>query len=378
MFEKKVDVAVCGGGIAGVSAALASARRGMKTILIEKTILPGGLATSGLVLVYLPLCDGNGRQVISGLAEELLLAANKYGPFEVDPDWREKGRYRVDFSPASMVLSIDELLEKAGVEIWLDTLLTGTSVEEGTLRSVQVVNKSGHGQIFAKVFVDATGDADVAYYAGNQCRTSPNSMVLWSIEHNEKEKGGHDFSFPVHTAIHADPMTKIYTEEPLSGRMVTDFVMEGRRRYRHLLDREYSNGFASRKSHYPLTLQTQPPIRKTRCIQGRFTLMDGMHEMKIDDSVAIFGDWRHHGRVWQLPYGTLLPDNVGGLLAAGRCISALGEAWEAVRVIPVAALSGEVAGTAAALSVKNATLPSDLPCALLAAELQRASLLLHV
>ena len=75
MNVKHYDIAVCGGGIAGVAAALAAARRGMKTVLIEKTILPGGLATSGLVLVYLPLCNAKGTQMIYGIAEELFLAA---------------------------------------------------------------------------------------------------------------------------------------------------------------------------------------------------------------------------------------------------------------------------------------------------------------
>lgn len=65
MFCKKYDVAVCGGGIAGCAAAIASAQRGMKTVLIENCVIPGGLATSGMVLVYLPLCDGEGRQVVS-------------------------------------------------------------------------------------------------------------------------------------------------------------------------------------------------------------------------------------------------------------------------------------------------------------------------
>ena len=63
------DVIVCGGGIAGISAALASARSGAKTMLIEKQYLLGGLATAGLVTIYLPLCDGNGRQVSFGIAE---------------------------------------------------------------------------------------------------------------------------------------------------------------------------------------------------------------------------------------------------------------------------------------------------------------------
>ena len=66
------DVAVVGGGIAGASAALASARQGKKTLLIEREYLLGGLGTLGLVAIYLPLCDGNGTQVSYGIAEELL------------------------------------------------------------------------------------------------------------------------------------------------------------------------------------------------------------------------------------------------------------------------------------------------------------------
>jgi NADPH-dependent 2,4-dienoyl-CoA reductase/sulfur reductase-like enzyme len=72
VFEKKYDVVVAGAGVAGVAAALAAARRGHSVALIEKQTIIGGLATSGLIFVYLPLCDGNGRQVTFGISEELL------------------------------------------------------------------------------------------------------------------------------------------------------------------------------------------------------------------------------------------------------------------------------------------------------------------
>ena len=74
MFVEDFDVAVCGGGVAGVAAAIAAARRGCRTVLIEKTLQPGGLAASGLILVYLPLCDGRGEQLLFGLPEELMIA----------------------------------------------------------------------------------------------------------------------------------------------------------------------------------------------------------------------------------------------------------------------------------------------------------------
>ena len=371
MLRKEYVAAVCGGGIAGVAAALASARRGMNTVLIEKTILPGGLATSGLVLVYLPLCDGKGHQMIHGISEELLNASNRYGPCEPNHEWEKHGRYVARFSPGSFVLALDELLENAGVDVWLDSRIFGCTVKNGRLTEIEVANKSGTVRIGAKVFVDATGDADLCFLAGNPCRFSENSMVLWTIEHNEHSKSENDLDECSHTAIHADPLEKVYTVEKLSGKMVTDFVLEGRRRYRDLLKREYAEGIADRKSHYPLTLQTIPPIRKGRCIQGCFTLDTGMEGRSFEDPVGVFGDWRCPGKLWQIPYRSLLPENLNGVIAAGRCISSIGDAWEATRVIPVAAMTGEVAGTAAAMSVIRGKTPHDLAYSELADELRK-------
>ena len=87
MISKNYDVAVCGAGIAGVAAAVAAARQGMNTVLIEKQCLLGGLATSGLIYIYLPLCDGYGNQIMKGLTEEMLRRSTEYGPFDVPEKW---------------------------------------------------------------------------------------------------------------------------------------------------------------------------------------------------------------------------------------------------------------------------------------------------
>ena len=84
------DIAIVGGGIAGGAAAVQTARMGMKTVLIEKTALVGGLATGGLINVFLPLCDGNGHQVTFGIAEEMLRKSIVYGPGEIPPGWRNE------------------------------------------------------------------------------------------------------------------------------------------------------------------------------------------------------------------------------------------------------------------------------------------------
>ena len=93
-FTQKYDIVVAGAGVAGVAAALEAARSGYKTALVEKTVLFGGLATAGLINVYLPLCDGRGRQVIFGIAEELLHLSIQYGPGTVPAGWKGGGTWR--------------------------------------------------------------------------------------------------------------------------------------------------------------------------------------------------------------------------------------------------------------------------------------------
>jgi hypothetical protein len=101
-------------------------------------------------------------------------------------------------------------------------------------------------------------------------------------------------------------------------------------------------------------------FRTTRRIVGRATLSDGQDGQRVADSVGLVADWRRPGPVWEIPYGALVPAKVRGLLAAGRCISSEGDAWEITRVIPAAALTGQVCGIAAALSIQRGCSPSDL------------------
>ena len=126
-YKKDYDVVVAGGGIAGVAAAIEASRNGMKTALVEKTVFTGGLATTGLIFIYLPLCDGRGTQVTFGLSEELMRASIIYGPGEIPKGWENgvKGpatsRFLVRFSPASFIIALDEILTNAGVDVWFDT-----------------------------------------------------------------------------------------------------------------------------------------------------------------------------------------------------------------------------------------------------------------
>ncbi len=383
-FRKAYDVVVCGGGVAGVAAALAAARRGQRTALLEKTVYPGGLATAGLIYIYLPLCDGNGTQVTFGLAEELLLASITYGPGEVPPGWRnertaeEVRRYRLAFSPASFVLAMDALLTDAGVDVWFDTLVCGARVEEGRLTAVEVENKSGRGAIAGTCFVDATGDADVAHRAGCACPVGDNYLACWTLEYC---RGGTSClgAGVDHVAVHADggwddPQRGF---DGIDGARVSRLVQLGREKYRRRLLREYASGKHSRSTLFPLHLPAMAQFRTTRRIDAPYTLTAGQAWTHVEDAVGMVADWRKAGSVWEIPYRTLLPLGVDNLLAAGRCIASEGDAWEVTRVIPAAALTGEAAGAAAALSARRGVAPSKLPVSEVQDALRRAGHKVH-
>ena len=378
-FERSFDVLVAGAGVAGVAAALESARAGLRTGLVEKTILVGGLATTGLVNIYLPLCDGHGRQVTFGLAEELLRLSIRYGPGDVPEAWRAKlrpaegPRYSVVFNPASFILALDEALAEAGVELWLDTLVCAPVTSGERLVGVEVENKSGRGLLRAKCVVEASGDADVAYRAGAECAVGENWLSIWALQASLEsaqravaERSGVPLLDGVRLggddAGRGAPPGK--TWHGIGGEEVTQFVLAARKLLRdHYASRYAELGQGERRNCFPLTLPSMAQYRTTRRIVGQATLSDGQHGRHVPDSVGLVPDWRKAGPVWEVPYGTLLAPRVKGLVAAGRCISAEGDAWQVTRVIGPAAFTGQVAGLAATLAVRADTTPDALDAA---------------
>ncbi len=391
-FVKSYDILVAGGGIAGVSSAIASAREGMNTALIEKTVMFGGLATSGLILVYLPLSDSYGNQVTFGLAEELLHASIKYGPGDIPSDWRDPNtpsRYSVWFSPASFALALDEVLLDAGIDLWLDTIISDTIVENDRVVGVMVENKSGRGIIKAKCVIDATGDADVAYKAGAPCIEQDNWLSIWAIEASlnlatsaVSENSGSKLNFSRRLGASdtgkgaPEGMRKFYGTK---GKDVSEFILEGRKLLREFYRKEQSkHGPSGRNDIFPVALPSMAQFRTTRRIAGIKTLNSDDHDKHFDDCVGVIADWRNGKVLWEIPYYTLVPKNIKGLLSAGRCISADGEAWQATRVIQASALTGEIAGISASIAVKNDTTPDFLDVYLIQSQLKNKNFLINI
>ena len=159
----RYDVIVVGGGIAGVAASVAASRAGAKTLLIEKGVNLGGMATMGLISLYEPLCDGMGNQMIYGIAEELIKLSIRYGFDNLHPKWGGCGhnkpkneRYTTRYSPCVFSAALDDYVLKNGVELKFDTLATYPVMEGKTCMGVVVENLNGREYYEAGAVVDAT------------------------------------------------------------------------------------------------------------------------------------------------------------------------------------------------------------------------------
>ena len=358
---RSVDVLVAGGGIAGVAAALASARNGAQTLLLEKECALGGLATLGMIIRYLPLCDGYGHQVIGGIGEELMRESQRYGVLKMHDPWyglpevwtgegsveaRAKKRFEADYDAGPMIMTLEKLLQEAGVEIWYDTRLCSAS--SGGLTHVIVENKSGRLALEARAFVDATGDADLCFLAGEATESSDqNRRSGWYFSVRDDENPVlHTLTDPLYQPCL--PGSRFYAGD--RGSDVSAYVQD-------MHDMILEN--AQKQNAVPFLIPTIPLFRMTRRLLGRETLTEANLGQWRTDAVALTGDWRKPAPVYAIGLAHLQGVKSANLFAAGRCISSAGDAWDVTRVIPTCAATGEAAGLAAAMWAQTGTV--DVP-----------------
>lgn len=356
------DVVVVGGGIAGVAAALASARGGAKTCLLEKFCALGGLATIGNVIIYLPLCDGRGHQVSAGICEELFrLSVNdepssrpslRIGPVPScwerggDESERAKRRMEVGFNPVTYMYKLERLLLKHHVTILYDTRFAGVLKGGSAIEAVIIESKGGRQALTARAVVDASGDADVCQASGERTvSVGGNVRCGWYYYVDNGEVKLKCWSQPFSATKSFPQNGRTFRGD--SARQVTGQVLESR----HLQMQDLEKTRQANPGHdiFPIMTTTMPTHRMTRRLSGAITLRPTSVHRWYDDCVGIISDWRKAGPVYAVPFRALAAVRTGNLITAGRCISSLGDTWDVTRVIPACAVTGEAAGLAAAM-----------------------------
>ena len=361
LTNSEYEIAVCGGGFAGIAAALAAARCGKKVILFEKQYILGGLGTSGLITIYLPLCDGYGHQVSFGIAEELLKLSITYGAEARYPDnWLDnKGprtendnRYMVEYNAQLFAILVEKLLIENGVDILYGSYVVDAKTEDKKITSLYVENKSGRTEYRINAVVDATGDCDIAEFAGAPTETFKQGNVLaaWYFYTDEngykmRQLGASDIP---------EEERKGSVRKPLIPRRFTGLDGKGISEMVYLSHQTTLQDWLKRRAQNEntviSTLATIPQIRMTRKLVGEYELSHTEVHTFFEDSIGMVANWRKRGPVFEVPFRTLYCRDIKNLIVAGRSTSVNETLWDVMRVIPCCAVTGEAAGTAAAMT----------------------------
>ena len=397
------EVLVCGGGCAGLAAALSSARNGAKTLLIERAGFSGGIITT----VGLPYFDGlidkpSGRFVVKGIALELLqkLGVAKADANHIDdlrPDLITKywGSVWIPNIEQFKLLS-DELILKHGDDLTVlyHSMACDVEVKDDRIAAVTIANKDGLSRIEARQIIDATGDGDIAHWAG--CPTIKSTPLMPLTMHFrignvvpvketkelgkkvliEAHKEGRLANFYGPGIMFAFAKDEVYvhaTRIPADATNAADFTraeIQGRKDAWTIFN-EWKTKVPGFENSYYIMSGPFIGVRDTRRIVGlnMLTLEDLQKTTRHDDAIAT-GCWfidihppesttdkpftgsGFQPKPYDISYRTLIPQKVSNLLVAGRCHSASSEAGASSRVTATAMALGEAAGTAAALAVK--------------------------
>jgi 2-polyprenyl-6-methoxyphenol hydroxylase-like FAD-dependent oxidoreductase len=346
------DVVVVGGGVAGVAAAVSAARSGARTLLVENHCVLGGLATEGLIAIYLPICDGRGRQVMGGLAEEMLHLTRRHAPAQIPDCWQGGGveqdrlssRFMSRYAAHPYMIALEELVLAGGVRLAYDTRLCEAVCRGDRIEAIIVENKTGRCAIRGRTFVDASGDADLCARARQPTvahRDNPRAAWFCAFDGSALQLVSTHVSFE-----NTPPDEVCFAGDNHDD--VTNMLIHSRPLIPECIARMRAE--RGNEGIYPAIISTIPEFRVTRRLAGEFELDSAHRHQWFEDAVTLAGDWRQPGPVYAVPYRSIVATTRSNLLVAGRCVSSTRSGAEITRVIPVCVATGEAAGTAAAMA----------------------------
>jgi len=364
----QTDVLVVGGGAAGFAAAVAAARTGVKTTLVERYGYLGGLWTGGLVLAVIcshAQVNGQLTQVLRGVGGELLDRHTKYDNAITN---YAPGKHNPTTDPEATKYLMDEMIGEAGVKMLFHCWVADVVMEGPALRGVVFESKAGRQAILAKCVVDATGDGDVFAAAGAEFEQRLHAIGevhrLGNADRVDRDKLK---AAGVRNLGSAEPVPStrwVNLRGPSANALdvgdLTRLEIAHRRAiWNHVQKLRKTPGGESL-----FLLQTAPQlgVRTSRILAGthQLTYKEARAATSFPDAVGLGGAEGGDHAPWPIPYGVLLPKKLDNLLTAGRSVCADEKLIEQTRLIAPCLTTGHAAGAAAALAVKSNCRPRDI------------------
>ena len=363
--KKSYDVIVCGGGVAGVAAAVTAANNGNSVLIIEKSNILGGLATLGLVNLFVPMCNGQGKQIIFGLCEKWVRLSAQYGYDTIPAEWKNgepkeptQARYIQRYSPYIFALQLTEEITSSGADILFDCIACDPVMEGNICKGVITESKSGTEFYACKMLIDVTGDCDVLRRGGVPTVAGENfysyfgKMITLASCKDAYEKGNIKFAF---TGISGGNINLYGDKQPadvpkwsgLTVEEVTDYLV----RNQHAMLENLKK--TDRNSREVAMLPLMPNFRTTCRIDGDYSLSVNDAYKHFDDSICAINDFDHRNHLFEVPLRTLCRRDYPNMITAGRSASGEGYGWDLLRVIPPAILTGQAAGHAACQAIRE-------------------------
>ena len=397
---KNFDLIVIGGGLTGCAAAVTAARSGAKVLLVERGNALGGAAVNCLVNPYMRYwTDVNGQRTD--------LSAGFFAELNEKLVARNALKNNV-FDEEILKYVLQETVLESGAELLFHAFLVGAEQENGTVKSITLATKSGLMNLAAPYYIDATGDADLANFAGFPCRLGreedglcqPMTLCfrlanvdleqfrLHRAEINplyEKFRAEGKITNPRENVLIFSNLndgvlhfntTRVVRLNPVDPFDVTKAEIEARRQVEEMASflRENIPGFE--KCRVSATA-ADIGVRESRMIEGEHVL-NGEELVactQFEDSIAL-GNYEidihnpegtgtsHYffpeGTFYSIPYRCLIPKNAKNLLVGGRCISVDHRAQASIRILPIVCTLGEAAGTAMGIAIETKKNVADI------------------
>ncbi len=389
IVKKEYDVIVCGGGVAGVAAAVSAAKNGCSTLLLEKSNILGGLGTLGLINLFVPMCNGRGKQIIFGLAEKWLRLSTQLGFDTIPEEWQAgqpesytERRYVQRYSPAIFAYQLTEEIAESGADILFDCMAVDPVMDGNICQGVITESKGGTEFYGCRMLIDTTGDCDVLRRGGIPCVSGENyftfSAKMVTLDSCRRALEYGDIQH-IYDGISGGGINLFGDGQPadvprwsgLSAEEVTDYIV---RNHRLVLEKLKST---DRKTREVVTTPGMPQFRTTAHLKADYSLKVADAYRHFEDSVCAINDFEHRDHLFEIPFRCLTRAEYPNIITAGRSADGTGYGWDLIRVIPPAILTGQAAGEAACLALKTARPVAALEIRVLQQKLEKENVMIH-